>query len=181
MSGAEPFLLAAAAGLQVVGAITSANAESAAARRQASIDERNRVLADQDRQLAIRTAQIAAEDKTRENRRRLADLRANLGASGLEMAGSPLDLLEDTSIEMALDVRRTEFEGRVRGREGAIEMQNYADSAAANRSRAKSAKTAGYISAGASFLSGSAQASRAYNQNNAPPQLPWQRPGYVNP
>lgn len=164
MSGAAPFLLAIGTGLQVMGAIQQASAESAAAKRQAQIDERNRVLADQDRQLAIRTAQIAAEDKTRENRRRLADLRANLGASGLEMAGSPLDLLEDTSIEMALDTRRTEFEGYVRGREGAIEMQNYADSAAANRARAKSAKTAGYMSAGAALLTGGAQTASAYDK-----------------
>lgn len=165
MSGAEPFLLAAATGLQVVGAISSASAESAAAKRQSQVDERNRILADQDRQLAIRTAQIAAEDKTRENRRRLADLRASLGSSGLEMAGSPIDLLADTSIEMALDVKRTEFEGRVRGRDGAIEVQNYADSAAANRSRSKTAMTSGYMSAGAALLSGGANTSKSFREN----------------
>lgn len=165
MSGAEPFLLAIGTGLQVMGAIQQASAESAAAKRQAQIDERNRVLADQDRQLAIRTSQIAAEDQNRENRRRLADMRAQMGSSGLELAGSPLDLLTDTSIEMALDTRRTEFEGRVRGREGAIEMQNYADSAAANRTRAKTAKTAGYTSAGAALLTGGAKAYKSFDEN----------------
>jgi hypothetical protein len=165
MSGAEPFLLAIGTGLQVMGAIQQASAESAAAKRQAQIDERNRILADQDRQLAIRTSQIAAEDQNRENRRRLADMRAQMGSSGLELAGSPLDLLTDTSIEMALDTRRTEFEGRVRGREGAIEMQNYADSAAANRTRAKTAKTAGYTSAGAALLTGGAKAYKSFDEN----------------
>lgn len=178
MAAAAPFLLAASAVVSAVGAISSANAESAAAKHQAQIDERNRVLADQDRQLNVRTAQIAEEDKRRENARRLSSLRNEMGSSGLELAGSPLDLLADTSIEMSLDERRIGFEGLVKNREGAIEMQNYADSAAGNRAKAKNARTAGYYSAGAALLSGGARASSAYKPDNT---LPWLKPGYVNP
>lgn len=165
MSGAEPFLLLAGTAVQVVGAISSANAESAAAKHQAQIDERNKILADQDRQLAVRTAQIAEDDKRRENRRRLADMRNELGSTGLELAGSPLDMLADTSIEMALDERRIGFEGLVRNREGAIEVQNYAESADASRARAKSARSSGYYSAGAALLTGGAKTYRSFSEN----------------
>lgn len=165
MSGAEPFLLAAATGMQVVGAIQQGNAEAAAAKRQSQIDERNRILADQDRQLAMRTAQIAAEDKNREDRRRLAAARASMGTTGLEFSGSPVDALADSAIEMALDTRRIEFEGRVRNREGVIEMANYADSAAANRIAARNARRSGYTSAGAALLSGGAKTYRSFNEN----------------
>ena len=165
MSGAEPFLLAAGTAFQVVGAIAQGNAQAEAANRQAEVDERNRILADQDRQMAVRTSQIAAEDKARENRRRLADMRAQYGGTGLEIAGSPIDQLADSSIEMALDVRRTDFEGRVRNREGAIEMMNYADSAAANRASARNARTSGYTSAGAALLTGGASTYKSFRDN----------------
>lgn len=165
MTGAEPFLLAASTAMSVVSAISQGNAQAASMNHQAKIDERNRILADQDRQMAIRTANIAAEDQRREQRRRLADMRASMGATGLEVGGSPLDALADSSIEMALDSRRTDFEGYVRNREGQIEMLNYADSAAANRRGAKSARQGGYISAGASLLSGGAKTYKSFDEN----------------
>lgn len=164
MSGAEPFLLAAGTAISAVGAIQSANAQSAAFDREAQIADRNKILADQDRQLAVRTAQIAAEDKNRENRRRLADLRASMGASGLEMAGSPIDLLADTSLEMALDTKRIEFEGKVRNREGVIEMLNFGDQAAGARMSSKSARRSGYYSAGGALLSGGAKAYGSFEE-----------------
>ena len=165
MSGAEPFILAASTVMSTVGAISSANAEAAAAKRDAQIAERNRILAQQDAIQATRTADIAAEDQAGENRRQLAQMRAEMGASGLEFSGSPVDVLADTSIEMALDQRRTTYEGMVKGRDGAIEAQNYADQAAADRQRAKSARTAGYFSAGTSFLSGGSKTYKSFSEN----------------
>lgn len=165
MSGAEPFILAASTVMSTVGAISSANAEAAAAKRDAQIAERNRTLAQQDAIQATRTADIAAEDQARDNRRQLAQMRAEMGASGLEFSGSPVDVLADTSIEMALDQRRITYEGVVRGREGAIEAQNYADQAAASRQKAKNARAAGYYSAGTAFLSGGSKTYSSFEQN----------------
>lgn len=165
MSGAEPFLLAAATGMQVIGAIQQGNAQAAANKQQAAIAERNKILADQDRQLALRTAEIAADDRSRENRRKLADVRAAMGSTGLELAGSPLDALADGSLELALDVRRIEFEGKVRGREGAIEMINYGEEASASRIAAKNARTAGYTSAGAALLSGGSKTYKSFDEH----------------
>lgn len=163
MSGAEPFILAAATGLQVVGAISSANAQEAAAKREEQVNLRNQELARQDAIRSQRTADIAAEDAGRSNRRQLADLRANLGASGVEFSGSPIDVLADTSIEMALDQRRITYEGTVKARDGAIEAQNYADQASAAKQKAKTARSSGYMSAGTALLTGGTKTYKSFD------------------
>lgn len=165
MSGAEPFLMAAGTVFQVVGQLQQSNAAEAEAKRSAQIAERNAELARQDRALAMRTAELAAADRAREQRRQLAEIRASMGASGLEFSGSPVDLLWDTSIEQALDVKRTMFEGDVRGREGSIEVLNYQEQASADRARAKSIRSSKYTSAGATLLSGGSRAYSSFEEN----------------
>lgn len=144
--------------MSVLGAIGEANATNAAAKNAANVAESNRLIADQDRQRNIRNADIAAEDKARENRRKLADMRATMGSSGLELAGSPLDALADSSIEMALDVRRTRDQGYVANRAGAIEMQNYTNEANA----ARASKVNVGMAAGTALLSGAAKTAGAF-------------------
>jgi len=137
-----------------IGAIQSGNAASAAASYNAKTADRDAVVADQNRKLAITQSRIDAEDTRRDNRRTLASIRANYGASGLSMAGSPLDVLEDTAVEQELDARRVEYEGRARGREGALQMLGLGESAALDRAEAKTSKTAGYLSGFGTALSG---------------------------
>lgn len=146
--------------VSAIGAIQAGNAANDAAQRDADIAERNKKIADQDRRQAIRTAEIAAEDRRRENRRQLASIRAAYGSSGFELAGSPLDVLADTSQEMALDERRTEYEGYVRSREGALQMLYLQESADESRAAGKNAKRAGYISAAGSLLSSGSRAAQ---------------------
>lgn len=155
MTGVEIAVVLSAVGAatSAMGAIQQGNAQKAAADRQAQIDERNKILADQDRIRDVQTAQIAAEDKRRENRRQYAALRAAYGSSGIEMAGSPLDVLTDVSTEMALDERRIEDEGLVKNREGALRMLGLQESADSSRAAGRNAKRAGYISAGSTLLS----------------------------
>lgn len=157
---------AAAIALSVVGGFVSAagaqqqaSAQAAAANRDAAIADRNAKIVDQDRQQAIRTAQIAAEDKRRENRRNFAAIRAAYGSSGFELTGSPLDVLSDTSIEMALDERRVEYEGTVRNREGALQMLYLNEDAQQSRMLATQYKKAGRQSAMSSLLSAGTNAS----------------------
>lgn len=144
--------------ISAIGAIQSANAQSAAARYNAQIADRDAVVAEQNRKLALQTARIDAEDKRRDNRRVLARIRTQYGASGLSLAGSPLDVLEDTAVEQELDAQRVEFEGRARGREGALQVLGLQEDAALSRAEASSAKTAGYIGAFGTALSGAGTA-----------------------
>jgi hypothetical protein len=140
-----------------IGAIASANAQAAAAEYNAKVQERNSVIAEQDRQTDVHTARLAAEDTQRNNRRVLASMRAAYGTSGFEMAGSPLDVLEDTAIEQAMDVRRIESEGYSRSREGSIKSMGLREDANLKRMEGKAAKTAGYIGAAGAFFSGVGQ------------------------
>lgn len=144
--------------VSVYGSIQQSNAMSAAAAENAAIADRNAKIADQDRILAARTAQIAAEDKRRENRRILAGIRAAYGSSGFELAGSPLDVLADTSIEMALDERRIEYEGQVRNREGALQMLYLQDEARQQRSASRDYRRSGLTAGLAQGLSGASSA-----------------------
>lgn len=137
-----------------IGAIQAGNAQAAASEYNARVSERNQAVAEQNRQIAVRTAEIDAEDKRRENRRQLGAIRAAYGSSGLEMAGSPLDVLEDSAIEMELDAQRIEYEGRMRSREGALQALGYSEDARLSRMQGKAAKTAGYIGAAGSLLGG---------------------------
>lgn len=140
--------------LSAMGAISAANAQADAANYNAQIADRDAVVADQNRKLATEQARIDADDKRRGNRRVLASMRAAYGASGLELAGSPLDVLEDTAVEQELDAQRVEFEGRARGREGALQMLGLQESATLSRMEARSARTAGVMGAIGGGLSG---------------------------
>ncbi len=131
-----------------IGTIMQGNAARAAGNREASIADRNRTLANQDRIRNIRASEIAA-DKRRENRRQLSSIRAAYGASGIEMAGSPLDVLMDTSTEMATDVRRVEQEGQVVNRSGALAMLGLNEDANTARATGLNARNAAVIKAGA--------------------------------
>lgn len=161
MTGLEGLAAAASAVSGVigaVGAIQSANAQAAASEYNARVAERNRIIADQNRKQAIQTSDIEMSDKRRENRRVLASMRAAYGTSGLDMAGSPLDVLEDTALEQELDVQRIGYEGRVRSREGAIQMLGLTEDATLSRMEGKAAKTAGYIGAAGSLVGGAGKA-----------------------
>lgn len=157
MTGLEGLAAAASAVSGVIGAlgaIQAANAQAAAAEYNARIQERNAIIADQNRKQAIETSEIAASDKRRENRRVLASMRAAYGTSGLELVGSPLDVLEDTAVEQELDTQRIRYEGRLRAREGAIQMLGLREDATLSRMEGKAAKTAGYIGAAGQLVGG---------------------------
>jgi hypothetical protein len=126
--------------LGAVGTYQSMQASAAAAEYSAKVAERDIVVADQNRKAAMEQSRIAAEDKRRESRRIMASIRASYGASGVELAGSPLDVLTDTATEQETDARRIEYEGKIRGREGALQMLGLSESATLSRAEAQSAR-----------------------------------------
>lgn len=140
------------------GQVQAGNAAKAQGDYQAAIDERNAEMARQDRLRDIQTAELAAEDKRREDRRTLASIRAAYGSSGLEMSGTPLDILSDVSQDMALDQRRISDEGQVKGREGTARIYGFKESATASRMAGSQAQKAGRISAAGTFFSGTSRA-----------------------
>lgn len=168
MSGAEIALMVVGTAVSAAGALQQGKAQAANQRAAAQAGEfnrqaaeRNKVIAGHQRQLAVRQAQVDAEDKRRDNRRKLAEIKSKYGASGLRSSGTPLDVLEDAALELETDARRIDHDGQVRGYEGALRILGFQDEAtlaAHSRdsalSRAKGAETAGRINAFGQILGG---------------------------
>lgn len=122
----------------VMGAQQQAAATTAAANYQAQVAQRNATVARQQ-------ASAEADDQRRENRRQLGSIRAAYGGSGIEMAGSPLDVLEDTTLEQELDVERIGYRGELRAA-GEVDKANL------SKLEAENAKKTGAIGAATSLL-----------------------------
>lgn len=140
--------------LSAVGAISTAGAQAAASDYNVKVANRDAYVEDQNRKLALEQSRIDAEDKRRQNKRVMASMRAQYGASGLSLAGSPLDVLEDTAVEQELDARRIEYEGRVRGREGALRMLGLEEEANLSRAESQAARTSGFYNPASIAASG---------------------------
>lgn len=136
-------MLVAGTAMSALGALSSAQAQSNAAKYNAQLAERNATISRQ---------QAAADE---ERQRRAAFLqqgaaRAGYGASGVNVEGSPLDILEQSALQAELDAQTIRWKGEV-GAGG------YEGEAALNRSRSSSAMTSGYLGAGSAILMGGAK------------------------
>lgn len=115
------------------GAYQQGQSQAAAATYNAQVADRNATLARQQ-------ADAEGDDLARQQRRQMGTLRAAYGAAGIGLAGSPLDVIEDTALEQATDINRVGYTGELK----AIGMQ---EKAALYRAEAENAKTSGAINA----------------------------------
>jgi hypothetical protein len=144
MAASLPLVLTAVStAVKVIGAIRQGKSESRAAEYNAAIAERNATIARQ--QASQQAAQVA-----RENRMRIGTLRANVGAAGITMEGSPIDVLGDVVSQGELERQNEIYRGEIRA-------LGFEDTASLERMRGSSAKSAGYLRAGTALLSGAAQ------------------------
>jgi hypothetical protein len=160
MTGVELFALPAAIGggsvtlgtalgvagtaFQAIGAIQSGNAARAAGDYNAALYERNAQISQQNTQA----------QETRQ--RRLAAMRAGsnraaVGASGVSLEGSPLDILESNAAQEELDALMIRWNGQ-------NEASNLRASGALASAQGRNAQRSGYMSAGSALLLGGAKA-----------------------
>lgn len=130
----------AGAALAAVGSVASGVSQQSEAKRQAGYLDANAGLAEQ---------QVASQAQViREKARRLAGQnRAAIGASGVDIAGSFLDALSDSSIDAELDAQTALWNGK-------LEATNYRAQAKAARAGGRSALVNGIFGAGTSVLAG---------------------------
>lgn len=123
-----------------LGKIQEGNAAAAAGRYNAQVSTQNaaRIRAE---------AATEIEDKRRDIRRQLGTIRASYGGSGIDFSGSPLDVLADSAQQGEWDVTKIRYKAEV----AAVDEENRAN---LYRMGADASQTAGYLGAGASFLSG---------------------------
>lgn len=147
MAAIAPILTVVSGVVSAVGQIAAANAQAAASEYNAKIQERNAIVAQQNIQNSDQATQAELDNKRREKRRTMAAIRAAYGASGVDIAGSPLDVLTDTSMELEADINTTAQEGRIRKRELGMQKQGHKEQAQLDRMSASASRTAGFFGA----------------------------------
>lgn len=139
---------AAASAVSAAGSISAANARAKAAKFNAKVAEQNAAA-------ARRQAEADAARQQRLVDRQLARRRTAFGAAGTDVAGSPLDLLEDLAAEGQLDVLGIRQRGLAQSREFDIQ-------ASQSRARARAARSQGFFQAGSTLLSGVSSAAGSF-------------------
>lgn len=143
--------------------VMSAMNQGAAMQKQA---EYNAQVAER-QALAARQAASLEEERHRDKTRKLlSSQRAAIAASGLDLEGSPLAVMEETAAEAELDALLIRHSGNM------SELQAKSQ-AAADRLAGRTARIQGYYGAGASLLNGVSALGRTYgpkssstNENN---------------
>lgn len=146
---AKLLFTAASTAFSVIGAIQSANAESNAAKYNAAVAKQNAKIAQQQSATDIdRQRRIAYKTQ--------GAMTAGYAASGVTMEGTPLDIMEQSAAEAKLDELNIKYNAD-------LESLGYQSEARLNKMRASSARTGGFLSAGASLLSGGLKTANAYS------------------
>lgn len=143
MGAVVAITMAASAGMQAIGSIASAKAQSQAAEFNRSISLQNAEI----------TRQQTAADVVslrKKQYQQLGAIRAAVGASGVTTEGSPLDVLEASVSEAELDVQRTKYAGELRAR-------GYTNDAALYEMEGKTARISGQLNAASNLLMGAGQ------------------------
>ena len=140
-----PYLMAGAAVVSAVGAVRQGQAAAASA-------DYNAKVAEQNAQIANAQGNAAVEAQQRDAQRRMGAAVAAYGASGVQLSGgSPMDVLEESARNSALDAATLKYNYRLRG----MGFENQANLYSA---QSGFASTAGYLGAGAALASGTANA-----------------------
>ncbi len=160
---------AVAASLLGGSAVSSAVGQIAQAQQQADVLEQRarlqRIEAARANQAAREQRAIGqqeAQRRRRQGRQQRGAARAAIGASGVQLQGTPTDVLADQALENELNANLATFEAGLRSRE--LRRQEAAKLTQANQleSRSSAVETQGYIQAGNTLLTKGAQAAMMF-------------------
>lgn len=146
--------------VSVAGAVQQGQAAKNAAEYNSEVAQQNASLAAQNTASQIAIDKQQSAQNALQNTRQLAALRAAYGSSGLELSGSSLDSLQDSSNQMALNNAQVDFQQQVDKRNGAVQVLQLEDQSNLDIAQGKNSATAGYMQAGTSLLSGTATATK---------------------
>ena len=138
------------------------------AKAQAKWHAYNAKVAEQEAEAERQASAFEAKQPRRRGAQLLARQRTLIGASGIEMEGSPLLVAEDTAAQLAKENINIRLQGLRRVSQ--FKSQSILDisKASASKSQASSYGQAAYIGAGSSILSGIAGAQYRADMKNLP-------------
>lgn len=154
---AAPYIMMAMAAVSAIGQIS-------AGQQQARANDYNAELARQRGEMTMQAATSQAEIQARNNKRALAEAVADYGAAGVELGGSPLDVLSDQAQERKVAEEMILY----RGRQGELISAGEADSYSM---AARSARTASVFGAGSTLLSAAYMTSQMPAASSTAPQV----------
>jgi hypothetical protein len=155
---ADPVTIAivASTAMTAVGTIQQGQAAAAQGRAQQQAQQYNAIVKQQNAALARQQAGAREEQQRRQTRQVLGQQRAALAQAGIGMGGSALDIEEQSAVRAELDALSIAYEGDLQasGLLAAAQQDIYMGEVA--KARGDNERTASYVSAGASILSGAA-------------------------
>lgn len=160
MTGAELAiigLVATGTGLQAYSQYEAGKQAATQAKIESAWQSYNAKVLKMEAEAEKRAAAFEAKQQRRESKQFLARQRALIGASGVEVAGSPLLVEKDTAAQLALENINIRLAGRRRVKRYESESILETSKAQASRMAAKRYKRAGMIGAGASLLRGAGE------------------------
>lgn len=140
--------------VSTVGAIKQGQAAKQAADYNAEVAQQNAQLAAQNTASQVAVDQEQSQENALANTRKLAALRAAYGSSGLELSGSNLDALQDTSNQLALNNSQVDFQQQIDKRNGAVQVLQLQDQASLDVAQGQNAQTASQLTAVGSAAKG---------------------------
>lgn len=114
-------------------------------------------------QAALQEAQYAADQTRRRNLAVLGRQRATAGASGIQINGSALDVINDSAVQGEMDAQAQLYSGSARSRLDVAQAQNL-------RTQGNNAALGSYFSAAGTLIGGATSAYGQYTKQN-PPQI----------
>ena len=125
-----------------------------AAEYNAAVMRNNAIMEDRRAQ----QERVAGEAEANQRRRQLNYLigqqRANIGASGVEASGSPLEVIADTVEQGTLDIQTIRYNAELRAQDRRFQAQNYRAQSELSLMEGRAAARAGAISAFGTVLGG---------------------------
>lgn len=137
----------AGAGVSAVGSIQQGNAAQATANYNAAIEQQNA-------QQALAASQANAAITQQQTRRKLGEAAAAFGGAGVDMQGSPLDVMSDLATQGELQRRITLYQGTPQAR-------GLTSQAGLDVAGGQAAASAGLTKAGGSLLTGISAAGKS--------------------
>lgn len=142
-------------GVSLVGGIQQASAASDAAKYQAQVARNNQIISEQNAQYAISAAEAKAQAEDLKQRALLGSIEAAQGASGIAFDSPSLEQIRESQAQVGrLSTRTVYNEGQLVALGQKQRASQYGSDAELTSARSSSARTAGYIGAGTSLLSG---------------------------
>lgn len=131
----------------VMGAVMQSGQQQAAAQAQANAAYYNAAVQQQNANAAMQAAYADKQQQDRKNRAQLESVRSKYLASGIELEGTPLLVLEEEATQMALESDKILHRGQV-------QQANYLNQANADRYQGDVALSAGSAQSSGTLLGG---------------------------